>query len=226
MVRTFVRMEKMVDARRPYDEKLAHILRSAAKVFARRGYHQASIRDISRETGVSLSGLYYYFRSKDELLFQIQMHCFATVLANAERALAEVKDPRLRLRLFVANHLRFFAGNMDEMKVLSHEAESLEGEYREQVSATRRRYTELCAGIVRELAPSENRMDLRVATLSLFGMMNWIYNWYHPDRDVPVEELAETMSRLFLCGFLSGGEELPALADAGADGGRTKFWRH
>ena len=95
-----------------YDDKLERILRIAAEVFADRGYHQASIRDISRATGVSLSGLYYYVESKEELLFRIQEHSFGTLLANLDELLDGVTDPHRRLRLLVENHLRFFVGNL------------------------------------------------------------------------------------------------------------------
>jgi AcrR family transcriptional regulator len=186
-----------------YDEKLATILRAAAAVFAEKGYHQASIRDISRATGVSLSGLYYYVRSKEELLFLIQDHCFGTVLENVERLLGGETDPRRRLRLFVENHVRFFVNNMREMKVLSHEADSLSGEYRRRVQAKKKKYTDLCMSILEELRPADSPIDPRVATFALFGMLNWIYNWYHPGRDVPVAELADGFSRLFLQGCLS-----------------------
>lgn len=217
----------MPEDRPTYDDKLALILRTAAAIFADKGYHRASIRDISRSTGISLSGLYYYFESKEELLYLIQHHCFETVLDNVTRRLEGVTDPARRLHLFVENHLRYFVGNMKEMKVLSHEAESLSGEYRARVAALKRRYTGLCTEIIGELSPDRGPIDSRVATFSLFGMLNWIYNWYHADRDVSVAELSEDMSRLFLSGYLGGrGEPLPAGAETGASGERPpSIWR-
>lgn len=193
----------VADRTRATDEKLAHILKTAAAIFADKGYHQASIRDISRATGVSLSGLYYYVSSKEEILFLIQDHCFGTVLENLEDLLDGVEDPHRRLRLFMENHLRFFLNNTREMKVLSHEADALGGEYRRTVNAKKKRYTEICTDILRDLRP-ETPPDPRVATFSLFGMMNWIYNWYDPERDPPAERLAEAMSALFLRGYLAG----------------------
>lgn len=189
-----------------FDEKLALILRTAAAIFADKGYHRASIRDISRATGISLSGLYHYFDSKETLLFLIQDHCFGTVLDNLERLLDGVEDPRHRLRLLVENHLRFFVGNMKEMKVLSHEADSLTGEHHRRINAKKKRYTQICEGILTSLRPEGSPIDSRTATFSLFGMLNWIYNWYTPERDLPVEELADQMSRLFLRGYLAGAE--------------------
>ncbi|MGH7477667.1 MAG: TetR/AcrR family transcriptional regulator [Longimicrobiales bacterium] len=199
-----------------YDEKLERILQAAASVFAEKGYHRASIRDLSRATGVSLSGLYYYVASKEDLLFQIQEHCFGTVLENLEQRLRGTNEPVRRLQVFIENHLRYFAANRCEMKVISHEAASLGAEYRERVNALKRRYTEICTGILRALAPPGGAPDLRVATYSLFGMMNWIYNWYDPQGDVGVDQLADTMSRLFLHGFLADGALALPVAQAEA----------
>jgi AcrR family transcriptional regulator len=196
----------MGEERRGYDEKLARIMREAAAIFAGKGFHRASIRDISRATGVSLAGLYHYFRSKEELLFLIQEHCFTTVLDKLERRLAGVDDPEARLRIMVENHLRFFVDNMDEMKMLSHEADALTGEYQKRVNARKRRYTEICLDIVGGLRPDVSPAEARVAVFALFGMMNWIYNWYQPERDVGVAELADRMSQLFLRGHLTPAE--------------------
>lgn len=195
----------MGEPRRTYDDKLEQLLRTAAAVFAEKGYHPASIRDISRATGTSLSGLYYYFRSKEELLFLIQDHCFTTVLENLQQRLQGVPGPEERLRVLVDNHLRFFAANMNEMKVLSHEAASLNGEYRNRVNAHKKRYVELCASIMAGLRPDDSPAEHRAAALSLFGMMNWIYTWYHPERDLPVDELAALMTRVFLGGYRENG---------------------
>lgn len=217
----------MAEERSQRDDKLALILREAATVFAEKGYHQASIRDISRATGISLSGLYYYFKSKEELLFLIQDHGFGTVLHDLEARLEGVEDPCVRLRQLMENHLSFFVHNMDEMKVLSHEAESLTGEYRRRVNAKKKRYARHCTSILEELRPSSGGVDLRVATFSLFGMMNWIYNWYREDRDVAIGRLAEDMSHIFLRGFLSGETARGAAepAEAGDGGWEPSIWR-
>ena len=211
----------MPEQRQAYDEKLGRILQTSAAIFADKGYHDTSIRDISRATGVSLSGLYYYFRSKEELLFLIQDHCFTSVRGTADRQLAGETDPIARLRIFIENHLRYFVSNMKEMKVLSHEARSLNGEYRRLVNAKKREYTDILVDILKELAPP-NSADPYVSAMALFGMMNWIYNWYNPERDVPVAELANTMSQLFLQGYLHGSQESAATTKTTT---RTSIWR-
>lgn len=215
----------MTEVRRTYDDKLAMILRTAAAVFAEKGYHDASIRDISRATGVSLSGLYYYFRSKEELLFLIQHHCFTTLVENLESRLEGESDPLRRFRLMVDNHLRFFVANMAEMKVLSHELGTLTGDFRATVNELKRRYTDGCAKVLEEVVPEAAGIDTRVAVFSLFGMMNWIYNWYHPGRDVPVNELVDQMSRVFLYGCTSGNGGAPAPGNDLAAKTNRSIWR-
>ncbi|MDQ3556138.1 MAG: TetR/AcrR family transcriptional regulator [Gemmatimonadota bacterium] len=207
----------MREERTAYDAKLESILRASAAIFAEKGYHRASIRDIARETGVSLSGLYYYFDSKEELLFLIQDHAFGTLLARLEELLGGVRDPHRRIRLLIENHLRFFVGNMAEMKVLSHEADSLTGELRGRVNAKKRRLSETAMEILHDLRPKPVP-EMRAATFALFGMMNWLYNWYRPDRDLAVTALADELSQLFLGGYLGNGGRVPAGASEAAPG--------
>src|SRR5919199_2472726 len=139
-----------------YDQKLEFILRTSARVFAEKGFHSTSMRDIARETGVSLAGLYYYCKSKDELLFLIQDNCFGRVLARLQERLQETDEPTARLRLVIENHLSFFAANMAEMKVLSHEAESLAGELHAHVSGKKQQYTKLVRRILADVQQTQN----------------------------------------------------------------------
>jgi len=214
----------MTDERSAYDEKLESILRTAAAIFAEKGYHQASIRDIARATGVSLSGLYYYFDSKEELLFLIQDHAFGTLTGNLERMLEGVEEPHRKLRILMENHLRYFIGAKAEMKVLSHESESLTGDFRRTVNAKKRRLTEIVMEILREIRP-EGGVDPRVATFSLFGMMNWLYNWHQPEFDPPVERLVDDMYRIFVYGYLPDGAQVPEGAGDSAAGETQPIWR-
>ncbi len=194
-----------------YDQKLVHVLKTSAAVFADKGYHSTSMRDISRATKMSLSGLYYYFDSKEELLFLIQDYCFSTVIGDCRKLLTGVDDPVRRLKLLIENHLNYFVQNTNEMKVLSHEANSISGELFKKINNKKRQYVDLVMNLLREIAADSGAggVDVRVATFSLFGMMNWIYNWYSPRKDLDVAGLSSNMTRLFLHGFL-GGEAIEA----------------
>ena len=203
-----------------YDQKLEFILRSAARIFAEKSYHSTSMRDISRATNVSLAGLYHYCKSKEELLFLIQDNCFGRVLERLEQRLQDVEDPIAKLGIFIENHLSFFAANMAEMKVLSHEAESLGGDLYTHVSNRKDNYTKLARKILREVqetGSSKEPIDLTVATYALFGMMNWIYNWYDPSGKLKVSQLVVEITRLFVSGFV-GGSSRNLIPNAGSSG--------
>jgi AcrR family transcriptional regulator len=186
-----------------YDERQDRLLSTAARVFAEKGFHSTTMRDLARETGMSLAGMYHYVSGKDELLFLIQQRCFTEVLAAAGSADTEAAPPHERVERFIRHHITFFAGHMSEMKVLSHEAESLHGERLAEVNELKRRYVALLTGLIEGAeGVTEAGIDPHVASYALFGMMNWIYNWYDPEGAVSPERLSEQFTRLFLDGLM------------------------
>jgi AcrR family transcriptional regulator len=190
-----------------FDRRRDTLLAAAARVFAERGYHRTSMRDLARASRMSLAGMYYYVAGKEDLLYEIQKSSFERVRSGAEAAVAAAAagggGPEERLRAFIRHHVTFFANHMDEMKVLSHEAESLSGAPLQEVRELKRAYVELLLGLVAEVEPAEGgaHLNRHVAVYTLFGMMNWIYTWYDPKGSVGVEELAESIGRLFLNGY-------------------------
>src|SRR5262252_9497259 len=184
-----------------YDRRLAEILTYATEVFCRKGYEGASMRDLSRESGMSLAGMYYYFESKERLLYLIQKHTFSTIVENLRKRLKGVEDPEECIRVFVLNHLEYFLANQKAMKVLSHEDDVLKNGYGSEIAAIKREYYRICVGLMDELKKSKGlEFSSRLAVLSLFGMMNWIYTWHNPRIDADAGELASQMGDIFLKG--------------------------
>jgi AcrR family transcriptional regulator len=180
-------------------DRKAGIRRLAAEVFAERGFDRASIRDVAKATGLSLAGLYYYYKGKEEILFDIQREAFTTLLDAHAEALAGVRDPEQKLRRVVDAHLAFFGSHIAEMKVMSRESEQLEGEHAEQVGELRRRYVRLVRGVVEELGPRAD-VPAGIAVFLLFGMMNWVYTWYDEQRDGSPAAIARAVQEIFLKG--------------------------
>ena len=194
-----------LNSQKRFDRRLGEILGHATAVFCDKGYDAASMRDLSRATGMSLAGLYYYFESKEKLLYLIQKHAFETILAGLRKRLEGVSDPEQRVRVFVQNHLEYFLANQKAMKVLSHEDEALKNSYGAEVRAIKREYYRICLGLVEDLMRARGvEFSGRIAVLSLFGMMNWIYTWHNPRVDADAGALARQMSEIFLNGVLCG----------------------
>ena len=190
-----------------YDRRLAEILAHATLVFCEKGYEGASMRDLSRASGMSLAGLYYYFESKERLLFLIQKHTFTTIVQRLKARLEGVADSEERVRIFILNHLEYFLANQAAMKVLSHEAEALKNGFSAEVAAIKREYYRICVGLLDELKRERGlEFSTRIAVLSLFGMMNWIYTWHNPRVDADAASIAGEMGDVFLRGVMAGGK--------------------
>jgi len=187
-----------------YDRKLEHVLAAGARVMAREGYGLSTMRKVAREADMSLSGLYHYFASKEELLFLVQYHTFDSILERLAERLEPLEDPKERLREMVINHLEHFLARMDELKVCASDMETLTGDYYEQVRALRQRYLKITLEIVESLAgrATESRVDPWLGTLYLFGMLNWIYMWYPAVEGATADELGDQVLTLFLAGYL------------------------
>jgi AcrR family transcriptional regulator len=200
-VATRDRVPTLSPAQKRFERRLAHILVHAIEVFYEKGYEGASMRDLSRASGMSLSGLYYYFESKEKLLYLIQKETFSTIVERLRERLDAVSDPEQRIRSFILNHLEYFLANRKAMKVLSHEDDVLKNGFGAEIAAIKREYYRICVSLLDDFK-RQRKLDFssRLAVLSLFGMMNWIYTWYKPRVDADAREIAGKMGDIFLRG--------------------------
>jgi AcrR family transcriptional regulator len=187
-----------------FERRLAKILEYATAIFCEKGYEGASMRDLSRSSGMSLAGLYYYFESKEKLLYLIQKHYFTTVMKLLRERLEDVTGAEERLRTFIVNHLEYFLSSPAAMKVLSHEDDVLEDELGTEIRAIKREYYHSCTDLVEALKKEKSlEFNTRIAVLSLFGMMNWLHTWYNPRIDGNPRALARHIGDVFLRGIYS-----------------------
>jgi AcrR family transcriptional regulator len=207
-----------------FEQRLGEILGHATNVFYEKGYDAASMRDLSRASGMSLAGLYYYFESKERLLYLIQKTTFETVIQNLKKSLETVTNPEERVRVFIQNHLEYFLANRKAMTVLSHEDETLTNSFGAEIAALKREYYRVGVRLLDELRAARGEefahVNSRIAVLSLFGMVNWIYTWYNPRVDADASDLARQMSQIFLHGVLHG--ETPKARSESQSTGRKR----
>jgi len=205
------------DARASYDERLNHILEAATRLIAQAGYEKASMRAVAKAAGVSLAGLYHYFDSKEKMLFLIQFRAFSSLVSGLREKLHGITDPVEQLRVMIRAHVGYFAANMAALKVCSHELDTLTGAAYDETRRLRRDYYELMRGVVDRIfdthAPASS-LDRYVATMSLFGMLNWLYRWYDPKHDRSPTGVANQLAAQFLHGVLETSRGLePARCD-------------
>lgn len=191
------------------------ILTAAARLLAAHGYYGLSMRELARETEMSLANLYNYFSSKEDLVFALQTRAFETLIASAEQTLAGVEPCDERLYAFVLNHVRYMLTNRDITRVLVEEAGELPPKRRRVVRQLKERYFEIAREIVVALQEAgcgqpgalplgpQTDAERERSTYNIFGMLNWVYGWYDPERHGSAEEVARSVYRIALCGLVA-----------------------
>lgn len=198
-------LNRSSDGRTTYDERLNHVLQAATELIARVGFGPASMRAVAKASGVSLAGLYHYFDSKEQMLFLIQFRTFNSLVSGLREKLHGVSDPTEQLRIMIRAHVDYFAANMSALKVCSHELDSLSGEAYEEALRLRQEYYTITRTIVDrifETRAGESTLNRHVATMSLFGVLNWLYRWYAPKRGSSPATVANQITAQFLEGVM------------------------
>lgn len=185
-----------------FEEKQRSLLDCAAAVFAELGMDKASMAHIAAQAQVSKALLYHYYPGKDALIFDIvrtHLEEMDLALAQADRPDADAHD---RLRLLIHAVLEQYRDADNEHKVQLNCAGTLAAEQTEVLRAIERRIVKRFAEVIRTINPDLNaeRPLLQPVTMSLFGMMNWVYLWFDDDGPISREDLADMMTTLLLEG--------------------------
>jgi AcrR family transcriptional regulator len=179
------------------------ILVAAARAFRARGFAATGMRDIAEAADLSPANLYYYFRSKQDLLYFCQDHSLDRMLSAARSALRSHAPTPRRLADVIRAHLGCTLDELDG--AAAHlEIDALPARLRVRVVRKRDRYEaavrELIVDGIRlgELAPC----DAAMVTRAILGALNWTARWYRPEGDVSPARLAESYSRYLVEGLL------------------------
>jgi AcrR family transcriptional regulator len=176
------------------------LTRTAARLFAERGFHGTSMGDLAQAMGVQKGSLYSLTGSKQELL-QETLRQGANAFHGALDGVPEDASAVERIRLALRGHLRVVAEQLDVATVFTREWRYLEGEARDAFLAERRRYEERWRALFREgVEAGELRTDLDVAAAALLVLSaaNWAYTWLTPGRDTG--ELADRFTAILVDG--------------------------
>ncbi len=185
-------------------QKTEEIYQVIARLFAYRGYHSTSMREIARELGMNQSSLYHYFASKQDILFTLMNDAMDDVLAILEEISSTGLLPEDRLNRVLSFYTQYYAGDQERLILLINEMNSLNEEYRSILVGKQRRYVQLIKSILEELASQGKikQIDPAIATFAFFGMVHYTIKWYHKDGPVSLEQLANAFVEIFTKGVL------------------------
>jgi AcrR family transcriptional regulator len=185
------------------EERYDTIMKAARDVIARRGFHQASIREIAKGAGLSLAGLYHYVGGKQELLFLVLDRSLDVLITALDRSLATAHTPEAKLLALIQTHLDFGFKHGPALKIINRDYELLDEPRRSEIAAKRQSYPQRGFAILRELDPHGRSGDeLLSATNLLLGMLNGIATRPFLRSSDDARRLAAEVGALFLYGFL------------------------
>jgi TetR/AcrR family transcriptional regulator, cholesterol catabolism regulator len=200
-----------------FSRKRALILKAAAHAFGRKGFHATTLEEIAADLKVTKASLYYYFSTKEELLFEVHLLSLEDLLRRVDGILAQESSPVTQLQAIVTEHLRVLASDYEGAFLLQQEYE-LPPRYRDDVIALRDRYEQKVLGVVREGVRQRvfRVKDPRVMVRMMLGAVNWFLRWYRADGRLTVDEIADAYIDSIFYGLLA--PTLPASLSASSPG--------
>jgi TetR/AcrR family transcriptional regulator, cholesterol catabolism regulator len=170
------------------------VVRAAARLFAERGYHGTSMRDLGDTLGLVGSSLYAHIGSKNELLEEIVSNGVQLCLDLAERVLGSGDPPLEKLRALVVGHAGLVGANIESWAAFAIEYRFLPDDQRERVVQLRDRYQGAYRSVLKDgVADGTFREDLddRLVATTLLSLLNAMSGWYRSDGELPAEALGE-----------------------------------
>jgi TetR/AcrR family transcriptional regulator, cholesterol catabolism regulator len=190
----------------PKEEKRTRIREAAVKLFAEKGFENTTTRDIAGAAGINNAALYYYFDSKEQLLYQILEEVMRTGLERITEIELSPRPLKEKLALTLRIHTTA-AVDFDKMKMLVHDQRSLSPDHREELNQKQSEYVSRLIAILKQLQDQGEMLDLdlTVCAYAFFGMVSWAYRWYRPEGKVKLEELSEVFYTIFTRGIYRDG---------------------
>jgi len=175
----------------------------AARLFDKHGYHNTSMDDIAAAVNLRKPSLYHYFGSKEEILFWIHQEFIDLIIGRQVQRDDSGLSPEQLLVEVMADILELMETHRGHVRVFFEHHRELPARYQKTIREKRDFYQQSVEDILVEgiVNGSFRKVDPRLATLALFGMCNWAYQWYQNRGDKSSREIAEFFADLYLKGI-------------------------
>ncbi len=183
--------------------RLEEVLQSAANIFFAKGFHATSIEDVARDVGMLKGSLYYYIKSKDDLLFQLLLAGIEDGDAFIARRIDLSGDPVEQLERAVRAQIDYIIQNKVPFGLFLHEFDSLSGKRQHKLISVMSRYNSRFVDLVRRGQQQGKVIDGEpwLIVNGILGMCNWLYRWYDTDHVSGPEQIKQVFLRIILGGI-------------------------
>lgn len=175
----------------------------ATETLWQKGYDKTSIRDIAKATDMTTAGLYYYFKSKEELLFQILKAHMEDMISGIEQIPVESTDPLELIKAYIQYQIRTYCSDKYRTKLILNDDDCLTGEWYDLIKNQQRQYLDFWRKALENYCRQEGlTIDyIAIDAHCLVGMCAWVYRWYDPEGEITPEILAKKIFQTFIFGL-------------------------
>ena len=186
-------------------DKREEIYTKALELFVAKGYGQTPLSQIAKALGITKAGLYYYFSSKEDLLFFIHDRNLKRDLIPLIESAEKIESPEKRITYLITYYTKASMMRDPSERMLIYEMDNLSPEHREIINKMWWRFFDLIRNTIAELEAGGKvkAINKTFAAFALIGMCRWTFNWFDPDRQESAEELCDTYNEIFFRGILS-----------------------
>jgi TetR/AcrR family transcriptional regulator, cholesterol catabolism regulator len=188
------------------------IIASAVELFAERGFRAVTIDDIASNLGYTKSVVYYYFKSKNEILWQIFNRIYEGYFEMISSVVAQELPPEIALRELVKGHALMVMERKNWTAIYNREESELDDKQLKLHVQRRREYDSIIKGVYKEGVDKGVFRDvpLNIAVAGILGMCNWLYRWYREDGAVPAADIADYYVEILAGGYESNAKTAKA----------------
>jgi AcrR family transcriptional regulator len=172
------------------------IIRAAAEIYRECGYERAGMIDIARRLGMTAPALYWYFRSKEDILLAFLEHTIADLIASV-RNLVRAAEPKQRLWEFMYAYALWqlqqqeLSAAYERIFALGHLRNSLPERQRQRITSLEREFYGMCRELIAAVQ-GRRKADSVVAPVAfaMIGMVEHLISWFRLSGAMSVQQVA------------------------------------
>lgn len=196
------------------DERKDFISKVATKVFSEKGYQSASLQDIAKGLNISKAGIYYYFKSKDDLLAYILIRNSDIFLAKLQNTIKKNKeeglDPQESFKRLIHTYAQHVNIDKDKRLIVLRERHQLTDMYKRELLKRERQLFHILKGELKKITNLKEEIDPNVITFMLISMSHWLGYWFKEGKKLDLETIIDQNIWIIFNGIMKPGKKRPS----------------
>lgn len=185
------------------ESRKAQILKIASYIFYRDGYEKSSLNAVARKVGISKAAIYYHFKNKEEILYNIIIDDIDRLIFNLGEISKRKDDPIKELKKMIDVQVSYMSQKINA-KIVFEDGNFLGNNYQKILRKRQKEIVEIYNNKLKEIASVRKLKDINitVAKFSVLGIINWLYQWYNPKGKMSMEKIKENIIKIIFYGTI------------------------